>query len=694
MSSLSCLLEPTSIALIGASPDAGKLAARPLAYLKKYGFQGPVYAVNPKYGHIDGVPCVPTVADLPRGIDLALILLPAHGVADALEQCALQGVRCAISIAGGFAEAGAGDEQDKLTAICQRHGIRLVGPNCVGVLHPALGVTATFSSELRNAMPRPGKVALFTQSGALGNSLLQSFNDLGIGLAYWVSTGNEADVGLLDLVEHALDDDNVDLIALYAEGLKHGERLLELAKLASRRGKAIVVLRAGKSQLGRAAAVSHTGKLAGAWKVWLDVARQAGLICVDTLDELLDVAIAFDRFGFPQDGEVDGLGVLTVSGGMGVLISDGAAEFDLPLPAFSAATQTALRVLLPAQMAVANPVDTALFTDEKGFVACAETVLQDERVGVLLVVLTRLAHDYKALLPWLENISREARRANKCLAISHLSSSDIFEREDRQRLMLSGAMVLPTSERVVAALGRRHSIKRRMSAVIPERLAQVPSRSIAEFLDYSEIPQLQEGLFECVDEAVRFSVAQGYPVVLKVVSPDIPHKTEAGGVALDLRNEEALRKAWAGMVQSVGEYAPDARIDGYCVQPMIQDGLELIVGCSIDPELGRVLMVGAGGVWAEVLDDIRFLALPTNEEEIREALHSLRITPILCGARGQAPLDVPAATKAIHRLAQQFLLDDWVQEVDINPLRVRTLGSGVVALDTLVVAKPKETLEV
>ncbi|UUZ66007.1 hypothetical protein LP417_23440 [Polaromonas sp. P1-6] len=194
---------------------------------------------------------------------------------------------------------------------------------------------------------------------------MQSFNDLGIGLAYWVSTGNEADVGLLDLVEHALDDDNVDLIALYAEGLKHGERLLELAKLASRRGKAIVVLRAGKSQLGRAAAVSHTGKLAGAWKVWLDVARQAGLICVDTLDELLDVAIAFDRFGFPQDGEVDGLGVLTVSGGMGVLISDGAAEFDLPLPAFSAATQTALRVLLPAQMAVANPVDTALFTDEK-----------------------------------------------------------------------------------------------------------------------------------------------------------------------------------------------------------------------------------------------------------------------------------------------------------------------------------------
>ena len=687
MKALSALLEPASIALVGASPDAGKLAGRPLSYLQRYGYQGKVYAVNPKYKDIAGIACYPSISELPRDIDLALILLPAHGVADALEQCALQGVKCAISIAGGFAEAGGQAEQDRLTEICQQYGIRLVGPNCVGVLHPALGMTATFSSELRNRMPRAGRMALFTQSGALGNALLQSFNDLDIGLAYWVSSGNEADVGLLDLVEHALDDDNINLITLYVEGLKHGERLLSLAKLARQRQKAIVVLRAGKSQLGRAAAVSHTGKLAGAWKVWQDVARQAGLISVDTLDELLDVAIAFDSLGFPEKSHLDGLGVLTVSGGMGVLISDGAAEYNLPLPTFSASTQLKLRALLPAQMTVANPVDTALFTDEKGFAGCAEAVLQDDNVGVLVVVMTRLAHDYKAMLPWLERLSQSARQAHKCVAISYLSSSDAFEKQDRQRLMQSGALILPTPDRLVAALGHRYGVKRDLAGVVEPQQNPVRSQSIADFLTLGGVPQLPEGLFQSVDAAVHFATVQGYPVVLKVASADVPHKTEAGGVALNLLDEASLRTAWAKMVNSVQAYAPQAKIDGYSVQPMILDGFELIVGCSVDPELGRVLMVGAGGVWAEVLDDVRFLALPTSREEIEAVIHSLRVAPILAGARGQAPLDVAAATQVIHQLAQQFMVDDWVQEVDINPLRVRTKGLGVVALDTLVVPK-------
>ena len=687
MNDLSALLQPTSIALIGASPEAGKLAGRPLSYLKRYGYQGLVYAVNPKYQEIDGVPCYASVSKLPKDIDLALILLPAHGVAEALEQCALQGVRCAISIAGGFAEAGGEAEQDRLTAICQQYGIRLVGPNCVGVLHPALGMTATFSSELRNRMPRPGKMALFTQSGALGNALLQSFNDLDIGLAYWVSSGNEADIGLLDLVEHALGDDNINLIALYIEGLKHGELLQSLAKRARQQKKAIVVLRAGKSQLGRAAAVSHTGKLAGAWKVWQDVALQSGLISVNTLDELLDVAITFETLGFPAQSEMEGLGVLTVSGGMGVLISDGAAESKLPLPPFSSSTQEKLRALLPAQMAVANPVDTALFTNEKGFAACAEAVLQDDGIGVLLVVMTRLAHDYKAMLPWLEKLSIEARKAHKCVAISYLSSSDAFDREDRKRLTQSGALVLPTPDRLVAALGHRHSVKGELSSITTGHNDLHPSHSPADFLVQAKVPQLAEGLFQSIDAAVDFANAQGYPVVLKVASPDIPHKTEAGGVALTIPDEDSLRLIWVKMGESVSAYAPHAKIDGYLVQPMILDGFELIVGCSIDPELGRVLMVGAGGVWAEVLDDVRFLALPTSEVEIHSALCSLKIAPILAGARGQNSLDVTAATKVIQRLAQQFMVDDWVQEVDINPLRVRNAGFGAVALDTLVISK-------
>ena len=684
MDALSRMLNPASIALVGASPEAGKLAGRPLAYLKKYGYRGRIYPVNPKHREIDGVPCFATAQDLPEGIDLALILLPAKGVADALEQCAARGVASAISIAGGFAEAGEAAEQARLSDICRRTGIRLVGPNCVGLLRPALGVTATFSSELKNRMPRPGKLALLTQSGALGNSLLQSFNDLDIGLAYWVSTGNEADIGLLELVEHSLTDDNVELIALYVEGLKQGERLQELARRARAAGKAIVVLRSGKSQLGRAAAVSHTGKLAGAWKVWTDVAAQAGLITVDNLDQLVDVALAFDRCGYPAETTA-GLGVLTVSGGLGVLISDAAAEHALSLPAFTTATQSRLRDVLPAQMTVANPVDTALFTDEKGYAHCAETVLHDPSIGTLLLVLTRLAHDYQALMPWLEKLSRDAVAIGKRLAVSYLSSSDPLTPADRRRLMQAGALVLPTAERVVAALGRRQQAARVLPAAGRALLPGATSVSGDDFLRQAQVPRVPEGVFAERDAALDFAQREGYPVVLKVVSPAIAHKSEVGGVALNLRDAQALGDAWDRMQMSVVAHAPTARITGYSVQPMLSGGFELIVGCSIDPELGRVLMVGAGGIWAEVLDDVRFLALPASTEEIIQALRSLRIAPILAGARGQPALDVEAAATAIHRLAQHFLRDSWVQEIDLNPLLVRRFGQGVIALDVLVV---------
>lgn len=684
MNALSRMLNPASIALVGASPEAAKLAGRPLAYLKKYGYQGQIYPVNPKHRQIDGVECYPSAQDLPQGVDLALILLPASGVADALEQCAARGVASAISIAGGFAEAGEAAEQDRLTEICQRTGIRLVGPNCVGLLRPGLGVTATFSSELKNAMPRPGKVALLTQSGALGNSLLQSFNDLDIGLAYWVSTGNEADIGLLELVEYSLTDPSVELIAMYVEGLRQGERLQELARRARAAGKAIVVLRAGKSQLGRAAAVSHTGKLAGAWKVWRDVAAQAGLITVDNLDQLVDLALAFDLFGFPA-GDQAGLGVLTVSGGLGVLIADAAAEHGLSLPTFTAATQSRLRDVLPAQMTVANPVDTALFTDEKGYAHCAEAVLHDASIGTLLLVLTRLAHDYTALLPWLEKLSRDALAIGKRLAVSYLSSSDPLTPADRHGLMQAGALVLPTAERVVAALGRRQQAARVLPAAGQALTQGVASMSTDDFLRQAKVPLVPEGVFTVRDAALAFAQREGYPVVLKVVSPDIAHKSEVGGVALNLGDPQALGSAWDRMQLSIQARVPTARITGYSVSPMLGGGNELIVGCSTDPELGRVLMVGAGGIWAEVLDDVRFLALPASLEEIIQALHSLRIAPILAGARGQAALDVSAAAAAIHRLAQQFLRDTWVQEVDLNPLLVRPIGQGVIALDVLIV---------
>lgn len=697
--SLDRLFEPRAIVLVGASPDRNKLPGRPLSYLQRYGFQGKIYAVNPKYQEIAGIQCFPSIEALPEGIDLALILLPAAGVAQVLEACGKHGIPYAISIAGGFAEAGAHEEQRHLAEICARHAIRLVGPNCVGLLNPRAGVTATFSTEMKKRMPRPGSMVLLTQSGALGNSLMQSFNALDLGLATWVSSGNEADLGVLELAEHFLDDEQVKTIVLFVEGLKDGNQLLPLSRRAHALGKTIVVLRAGRSQLGRAASISHTGKLAGAWKVWRDVARQAGLVEVQSLDELLDLAVALDVAGDAESDAADGLGVLTVSGGLGVLISDAAAECDVPLPAFAASTQAALRNILPPQMAVSNPVDTALFTDEGGYAACADAVLNDPSIGTLLLVLTSLAHDYEALLPWLERLGGQARAARKLVAISFLSSSDQLSPQQRHRLHSAGVMVLPTAERVVAALGRRRSVLHARKAA---RALQPPStvslsaglsgaRSINAFIDRANVPRVPELVCQQPDEAIAFAQQNGFPVVLKVVSPDIAHKSEVGGVALNIADAEALRVEWQRMVASIASKAPGATVSGYSIQPMVSEGLELIVGCSVDPELGRAAMVGQGGIYAEIFDDVRFIGLPASREEFRSALMNLRIAPLFAGARGKPPLDLEAAIDVIERLAHCFYEETWIQEVDLNPLLVRPVGKGAVALDLLVVPEINTT---
>jgi len=288
-------------------------------------------------------------------------------------------------------------------------------------------------------------------------------------------------------------------------------------------------------------------------------------------------------------------------------------------------------------------------------------------------------------MPWLEKLSRDAVAIGKRLAVSYLSSSDPLTPDDRRALMQAGALVLPTAERVVAALGRRQQAARVLPIAGQALTYGATSVSGADFLRQAQVPLVPEGVFAERAAALDFARREGYPVVLKVVSSAIAHKSEAGGVALNLRDAQDLSDAWDRMQISVAAYAPTARIAGYSVQPMLSGGFELIVGCSIDPELGRVLMVGAGGIWAEVLDDVRFLALPASPEEIIQALRSLRIAPILAGARGQAALDVDAAAAAIHRLAQHFLRDTWIQEIDLNPLLVRPSGQGVIALDVLVV---------
>jgi acyl-CoA synthetase (NDP forming) len=678
------LLAPRSIAVVGASPDRGKLAGRPLAYLDDYGFSGTVFAVNPKYQTIGRFSCVAAIDELPDGVDLALILVPAPDVASALDACGRRKIPFAISIASGFAEAGETERQVELQEICGRRDIRLIGPNCVGMIVPAGAVTATFSTELRNRLPKPGATALITQSGALGNSLLQSFNAHDVGLRAWISTGNEADLDVIALAEQLVADVDTRVVALFVEGFKDGIRLMPLAREARRQGKAIVVLRAGRSDQGRVASVSHTGKLAGATRVWRGLVRQGGLIEVSSLDEMLDLLIAYEALGAPRQHEPDGLGVLTISGGLGVLIADEAAERGLPMPRFTQPTVSGLRALLPPTMSVANPVDTALFTTEDGYVRCAELVLEDSGIGTLLLVLTSLAHNYTRLMPWLIELAHRARASGRHLAITFLSSSDQLRADQQLALAGAGALVLPSAERCVAALAQRLAARPAdvPAAAVPKGSEAGGATSVAA---RAGVPEPAQQICHTLEEATAFAEGVGYPVALKVVSVDIPHKTEVGGVALGIADPEALGRAWGNMERAVRARSPSARIDGYQVQEMVTEAVELIVGCSHDREFGPVLMLGWGGIFTEVVDDVAFLALPATRPEIAQALEKLRVAKLLAGARGRPAADTQAAIDAVLRLSNVFLTTPGLVELDVNPLLVRPRGRGVVAVDLLAI---------
>lgn len=686
---LARLLHPRGVAVVGASPDTRKLAGRPLAYLLRYAYEGAVHAVNPKYEEIDGRPCYPSIGRVPDPVDLALILLPAERVPEAVLACGARGIPFAITIASGFAEAGNAPLQNELRDACRRSGVRVIGPNCVGLLAVQERVTATFSTEVGRAMPRPGGLALVTQSGAVGNSLLQSCNALGIGVRAWISTGNEVDLGVLDLVDHLIDDPETTHFALFLEGLNDGPRLRAVAQRASQARKPILALRAGTSDLGRRVSVSHTSKLAGAAKVWAGVSRQAGIIDAGTVDDLVDLCLALDVIGAgracTEPAGQDGVGLLTVSGGLGVLLCDQCAAVGIPLPPFTPATAERLRAMLPPAARVGNPVDTALFADEDQYLECAGAVLDDERISSLFLILTSLAHDYRALAPGLEALGRRAAAAGKHVALSFLSSSDPLPPELAVRLGRAGVLVLPSSERMVRVEAALRKLRRPIEGLAaggPDRAALPAGEDI---LVQAQIPRPAERICASVQEAQAAAEEIGFPVVLKAISADLPHKTECGAVRLDLPNAAAVAEAWTGIV---GRLPGSVLLDGMAVQAMVTGGVEMILACRHDPEFGPVVMLGAGGIWAEFIEDVAFRALPLGDTDVEDMLGELRILTLLTCARGRPLMDIGALEAAVRALGEAFLARPDLAEVEINPLAVLPRGEGVCALDSLVQSRP------
>jgi len=711
MNDLSALLSPRSIAILGASSDFRKVNGRPLKHLLDKGYAGKIYPVNPKYSKLGALVCYPSISALPEAVDLAIVAVPARFVAAALCDLGKNGAKAAIVFSSGFAETGPAGRALEQQVIAAAHaaGLRLCGPNCLGLINAFERVIATFGQFADGDTP-PGPVGFVTQSGAFGTAIAALARRRALGLGYFVNTGNEGDVTFAQVMREVLADPRIRVGAGYIEGLKDGVGLIELADTALAAGKPLVLVKVGRSKAGTRAAASHTGSLAGADAVFDGVIRQHGILRARNEEHMLDMVEAFACCGLPLG---NGLGIITQSGGAGVLMADRAEELGLSVPVLSDVTQQALQEVIPEFGACGNPVDvTGQFVAEPALLReSVRLVLSDPQVHVGIVWLQLMDAYADSLITIFEEIKS---RVGKPFIVCWVAAPEKALHELRAR----GIAVLRGAEPAVdaaAALVRYAELRRQWqidgpapSALTPPKLnlpsasipsaamdvgnvsvrrgegVIVPTLSAARLLNSCGVALARVELARSADEAGACAERLGYPVALKIESPDIPHKTEAKGVMLDLRDSAAVKAAFADVTTNARRYKPDAAIDGVIVQAMVQGEVELVVGLKHDPVFGMVIMVGLGGIHVEVLKDVAFRKAPVTEMEAGRMLDDLKSRAILDGVRDNPAVDRAALTRLISAVSLfGAAAGERLQELDLNP--VLAGPAGATAVDWLMV---------
>lgn len=696
MSGLSAVFRPRAIAVVGASDDPVKIGGRPLAFLLRHGYAGRVYPVNPARATVQGLPAFPSLSAIPDAVDLAVVVVPAERVEESLEAAAAKGVQAAIVFSSGFAEVGEAGRaaQARLRALATRTGLRIVGPNCQGFAHLPSRLVATFASPFLDPGLAVGPIAMVSQSGAMAGMLYEMARAAGLGLNYWVSTGNEADVQAAEILGEVVEDPETRVACTYLEDVKDAGRLREALARAHRRGVPVFVLKSGRSAAGRRAASSHTGALAGEDAVYDAVFADWGAIrCADPA-ELLALPQAFLHYRAAGSR----VAILSNSGGLGVLSVDLCADLGLVPAEFTAQTTAILRAALPDFAAAANPVDlTAQMLTDPGMLTRVLPALEaDPGVDAIVfqIALLGAATDLGRLVG---DVASVARATAKVVAVScpqrpvvdAFRAGGVLAFEDPSVALRSLACLA----RVTA---RRPRWLSRVTAAPPP--APAPSRpagrASGSFLNEWESQQLLAPYGLPLVNTVFVSAAAaapdaadqvGYPVVLKVCAAGLPHKSDVGGVALGLPDRAAVTAACRRVEGAVSARAPGVPIEGFVIQRQARGALELALGVKVDPVFGPVVMVGSGGVLIEVLRDFRLLLPPIDAVAAQEALRALRIGALWDGLRGSAPLDLPAAVALLTRLGEAArALASVAREIDLNPVLVGRLGEGVTILDALV----------
>jgi acyl-CoA synthetase (NDP forming) len=682
-SRLARLLAPRRIALVGVPADLGRPGARPLVYLQRHGFPGTIYPVNPRHGEIGGLRAYPALAALPERPDVVWVGVPGPQVLEVLEEMARLGIPNAVVLTAGFAETDAAGRrrQAALRAVAEAAGITVLGPNMLGFINCWARVPLTFSPAGGLEPLIPGALGVASQSGALAGIVVNRAFDRRIGVSAMVSTGNELGVTVSECLEYFAEDPRTRAVALVAEGIRDGARFRAAAARLTAAGKPVVALKMGRSGVGRRNALTHTGALAGSAEAFSAVARQLGIAEVDTLDDLVEVAGYLSREGrVPRRG----VAVVATSGGASIMTADQLEAGGVPMPRLRPRTVAALARLLPDYARTRdNPVDVTAGLSEELFGGVLETLVADAGVDGVVTMVTGARGVERA-----ENVARVARAAAKPVVACWLGGS--LTEDGLRRLDELEVPCFRSPRTLAQALAAARAFDRARAAWRGRRplRARGRPRAVAGPLAYLElarlarrcgVPLVPEALVTTARDAGRAARRLGLPVALKAVAPDLPHKTEAGAVVLGLASAAAVRAAAARLLRR----HRGARLEGLLVQRMAA-GAEVLVGVTRDPTFGPLLVVGAGGVQAELLRDVACRPLPVSRAEIGAMLRVVRTLAVLDGWRGAPPADVPALVAAIAGVARLAgALGDRLAALDVNPIVVGPRGRGAVAVDLL-----------
>ena len=684
------MFNPESVAVIGASHVKGKVGRAVLDNLLD-GYEGKIYPINPKTPEIEGLKCYKSVLDVPGPIDLAVIVIPAKLVPQAVRECGEKGITYLVIISAGFKEVGVEGArlENEVKGLAKKYGMRIVGPNCLGVLNTHTKCNASFAKK----MPPPGNVSIITQSGALGTAILDWSDATGVGFDGFVSLGNKADLNEVDFMEAWKGDASTKVILAYLEGITDGRRFIDVAREVSKI-KPVIVVKSGRTSAGARAVSSHTGSLAGSDAAYDAAFLQSGVIRAETMFEFFDMAGGFAEQPVPAGGRV---AIITNAGGPGILATDSCERYGLRLATLSKETIDALKNTLPPAASFYNPVDVLGDASPELYRFALETVVKDGGVdGILVLATPQAMTDPVAIAGVVGEIKRRtAKPILPCFmggvvmeeGVGVLKGQGLYNYDDPAR----AAYTMRMMARYHKIRGRVYEPPRQFDAdrdkvrsIIDGSLSAgitVLGLEALPVLEAYGIPTLKYEIATSSGDAARVAREIGYPVVMKIVSPDIIHKSDVGGVRVGINNDEELGSAYGKMMKDVTLAMPRCRIGGVLIQQMARGGKEVILGMNRDPQFGPLIMFGLGGIYVEVLKDVQFRVAPLNEEDAYGMVYGIKTHQMLEGTRGEKPSDIEKLVELLERLSQ--LVTDFpdILEMDINPVKVYEKGRGCLALD-------------